>query len=141
MKDSVKGGFVVVLMVTILALGCGIVFGMNHVGEDVSRAILPTSLTESSHTINVINEESFTANNISIKNPQKNTYINNNNTNVTKTNNINNNKTLNNTVNTSHNNTTYQNNTNNNTTNNTDANNTIIEEAKEIVTEIEDIDS
>lgn len=140
MKDSVKGGFVVVLMVTILALGCGIVFGMNHVGEDVSRAILPTSLTESSHTINIINEESFTANNISIKNPQKNTYTNDNNTNVTKTN-INSNKTSNNTINTTHDNTTYQNNTNNNTANNTDANNTIIEEAKEIVTEIEDIDS
>lgn len=67
MKQNLLGGFVVVLLVSFLALGCGVVCGINHVGENYCKQILPTSLTSPLDTINCIHEDNFVANNITVQ--------------------------------------------------------------------------
>lgn len=59
MKEKSTGGIIVVLFVSIIALGCGAFCGMNDIGEDFSKDILPTSLTSTSEYISPINESTF----------------------------------------------------------------------------------
>lgn len=61
MKKNPIGGLLVVLAVCILALCCGIVGGTQHIGQDVSKQILSTSLTSSPDTVSKIDESSFNA--------------------------------------------------------------------------------
>lgn len=61
MKKNPIGGLLVVLAVCILALTCGIVGGTQHLGQDVSKQILPTSLTSSPDTVSKIDESTFNA--------------------------------------------------------------------------------
>lgn len=67
MKKKSYGGLLVVLFVCILAFGFGAVFGTAHIGEDLSKEILPTSLTRSSDIVQVIDEKSFEPENITVK--------------------------------------------------------------------------
>ncbi|WP_455645101.1 hypothetical protein [Methanosphaera sp.] len=99
MNDSSKSGLIIVLLVSLLALSSGTVFGMNHVGETISKEIIPTSLTETPDTLNVIKENSFEAKNITIQNKT-------NAQNITNTTNITNNTTYNSTNNTNYTNIT-----------------------------------
>lgn len=59
MKEKSTGGIMVVLFVSIIALSCGALCGMNDIGEDFSKDILPTSLTSTSEHISPINESTF----------------------------------------------------------------------------------
>ena len=59
MNEKSTGGIIVVLFVSIIALGCGAFCGMNDIGEDFSKDILPTSLTSTSEYITPINESIF----------------------------------------------------------------------------------
>lgn len=123
MNDSTKGGFIVVLLIAIIAFGSGAVFGMNNIGEDMCKQILPTSISTSPDNINTINEDSFTVQNISLQKDDSN-YTNtvdpvNTTDNINNTNNITNNtNTANNKTTNTTNNTTVANNTTN-TDNNT----------------------
>lgn len=67
MKEKSYGGLLVVFFVCILALGSGIGLGVAHVGEDLSKEILPTSLTRSSDIVQKIDEKSFEPDNITVK--------------------------------------------------------------------------
>lgn len=59
MKKKSTGGIIVVLFVSIIALSCGAFCGMNDIGEEFSKDILPTSLTSTSEYISPINESTF----------------------------------------------------------------------------------
>ncbi|WP_461436331.1 hypothetical protein [Methanosphaera sp.] len=67
MKKSSYGGIVVILFVSILALCCGAICGMNNIGEDFSRQIIPTSVSTPIDIIQVIDEKDFEAKDITIK--------------------------------------------------------------------------
>ncbi len=67
MKQNTLGGLVVILFVCILAFSFGAICGTAHIGEEVSKEILPTSLTRSSDIIQVIDEKSFQPSNITVK--------------------------------------------------------------------------
>ncbi|OED30724.1 hypothetical protein [Methanosphaera sp. WGK6] len=76
MNDSSKSGLIIILLVSLLAMSSGTVFGMNHIGETISKEIIPTSLTEPSNTLNVIKENSFEAKNITLNNSTNNSSTN-----------------------------------------------------------------
>ena len=67
MKKSSYGGILVILFVSILALCCGVVCGMNHIGEDFSREIIPISLSTPVDVVQVIDEKGFEAEDITLK--------------------------------------------------------------------------
>ena len=67
MKQNSYGGIVVILFVSILALCCGAICGMNNIGEDFSRQIIPTSVSTPVDVIQVIDEKDFEAKDITIK--------------------------------------------------------------------------
>lgn len=67
MKQNTLGGLVVIFFVCILAFSCGAICGTAHIGEEISKEILPTSLTRSSDILQVIDEKSFEPSNITVK--------------------------------------------------------------------------
>ena len=67
MKKSSYGGIVVILIVSLLALGCGAVCGMNHIGEDFSRQVIPLSVSTPVDVVQAIDEKGFEAEDITIK--------------------------------------------------------------------------
>jgi hypothetical protein len=87
MKKSSYGGILVILIVSLLALGCGTICGMNHIGEDFSRQIIPLSVSTPVDVVQVIDENGFEAEDITIKlyipKPVVQTKSNNNTTNTT----------------------------------------------------------
>lgn len=67
MKRKSYGGIVVILFICILAFCCGTIGGMLHIGEDYSKEILPISVSTPVDTVSVIDEQDFTANNITVQ--------------------------------------------------------------------------
>lgn len=92
MKKSSYGGIVVILFVSLLAFGCGAVCGMNHIGEDFSREVIPLSVSTPVDVVQVIDEKGFEAEDITIKlyipKPVVKTNNSTNTTNTTNTTNI-----------------------------------------------------
>ena len=89
MKKSSYGGIVVILFVSIFALCCGAFCGMNHIGEDLSKEIIPISVSTPVDIVQAIDEKDFEAENITIKlyipKPVKKTNNTTNTTNSTNT--------------------------------------------------------
>ena len=66
MKKSSYGGLVVIFIICLLAICTGIVCGTLHLGEDFSKEVVPTSVSTPVHTISVIDENNFQAENITV---------------------------------------------------------------------------
>ncbi len=112
MNDKIRAKVLVVLIFTLMAMSFGTACGTTHIGENISKEIIPTSLTESKEKISVIDENYFEVKNITLKNKtikdekenKNNTFENiiydnstENNTNITNNTTNNTNITLNNT--------------------------------------------
>ncbi len=67
MKQNSYGGILVILLVSLSALGCGAFMGSHHIGEDLSKQVIPTSLITPVDVVKVIDEDGFEAANITIK--------------------------------------------------------------------------
>ncbi len=65
MKDT-SGSIMIILLVSIVAFGIGSIGGALHIGEDISQAILPTSIIDSGNIMKPIHDNQFEPNNISI---------------------------------------------------------------------------
>lgn len=67
MKQNSYGGILVILIISLFALGCGAFCGSHHIGEDFSKQVLPASLVTPADVIGVIDEKGFEADNITIE--------------------------------------------------------------------------
>ena len=54
MNDTTKGELVIVLLISLLAIGCGTACGINNVVENICGNIIPSSLTETEDIIDEI---------------------------------------------------------------------------------------
>ena len=70
MNDTTKGELVIVLLISLLAIGCGTACGINNVVENICGNIIPSSLTETEDIIDEIenNNVSLQVSNESVNN-------------------------------------------------------------------------
>ena len=54
MNDTTKGELVIVLLISLLAIGCGTACGINNVVKNICGNIIPSSLTETEDIIDEI---------------------------------------------------------------------------------------
>ncbi|HII08167.1 MAG TPA: hypothetical protein HA355_01090 [Methanosphaera sp.] len=67
MKQNSYGGILVILLISLCALGCGAFCGSYHIGEEFSKQVLPSSMVTPVDVIGVIDEKGFEAANITIE--------------------------------------------------------------------------
>lgn len=77
MKEKTKGKLFVALILAVASMSLGCVCGMSNIGDEVSKIILPVSLSQPDDKINVIRENPEKLNEITIEEPEtQNTKIN-----------------------------------------------------------------
>lgn len=77
MKEKTKGKLFIVLILAVISMSLGCICGMSDIGDEVSKIILPVSLSQPDDKINVIRESPEKLNEITIEEPEtQNTIIN-----------------------------------------------------------------
>ncbi|WP_303235159.1 hypothetical protein [Methanosphaera cuniculi] len=70
MKEKTKGKLFVALILAVVSMSLGCVCGMSNIGDEVSKIILPVSLSQPDDKINVIREDPEKLNEITIEEPK-----------------------------------------------------------------------